>query len=109
MKRDESDDYETCVRRVADEVADLAIHKVRAYGKSVLEPVRIFSKADALEQIRMRIDDKLSRLRSTGIDQDSEEKIILGLLGYLVLLRVAKEVHKDRPACGLAAADDPRR
>lgn len=39
----------------------MLLAKNAAYGNSALEPVRIFSKADPTEQIRVRIDDKLSR------------------------------------------------
>jgi len=44
------------------EVERLLLAKNAAYGNSALQPVRIFSKADAVEQLRVRIDDKLSRL-----------------------------------------------
>jgi hypothetical protein len=60
-----------------------------AYGDSALEPVRIFSKADAKEQLLVRIDDKLSRFakgKSYPGDNDIND-----LIGYLVLLKIAKE------------------
>ncbi|MDX9709946.1 MAG: hypothetical protein RBT64_10380 [Trichloromonas sp.] len=63
------------------------IAKNRAYGNSALEPVRVFSKADPVEQLRVRIDDKLSRLlRGADCGEDTE----LDLLGYLTLLQVAR-------------------
>ena len=63
------------------------IAKNRAYGNSALEPVRVFSKADPVEQIRVRIDDKLSRLlRGADCGEDTE----MDLLGYLTLLQVAR-------------------
>jgi hypothetical protein len=62
--------------------------KNRAYGDSAMDPVRVFSRADPLEQIRVRIDDKLSRLaRGSGAGED----VTLDLIGYLVLLRVAEK------------------
>lgn len=64
------------------------LEKNRKYGNSALEPVRLFSKADPVEQIRVRIDDKLSRMKSAQID-DTED-VELDLAGYLVLLKVAK-------------------
>ena len=60
-----------------------------SYGKSALEPVRIFSKADPTEQIRVRIDAKLSRLAR---GQAAGEDVILDLIGYLVLLRAAEKM-----------------
>ena len=71
-------------------IADLLVEKNRQYGNSALKPIRLFSRADAIEQIKVRIDDKLSRLQS-GQDDDTEDTE-LDLLGYLVLLRVARRM-----------------
>jgi hypothetical protein len=67
----------------------MLIEKNIAYGDSALDPVRIFSKADPAEQLRVRIDDKLSRLmKGTEYVGDND---IDDLIGYLVLLKIAKE------------------
>ena len=71
-----------------DALKRLLIDKNRRYGNSAIEPVRIFSKASATEQILVRLDDKLSRMRSAQSDDD--EDVILDMLGYLILYRVAK-------------------
>ena len=70
-------------------MAQMLIEKNIAYGDSALEPVRIFSKSDAVEQLRVRIDDKLSRLMK-GTDYVGDNDID-DLIGYLVLLKIAKE------------------
>lgn len=70
-----------------DHLKQTLLEKNRKYGNSALEPVRLFSKADPVEQIRVRIDDKLSRMKSAQID-DTED-VELDLAGYLVLLKVA--------------------
>lgn len=73
-----------------DEVKDILLEKNRAYGNSASDPVRIFSKADPLEQINVRIDDKLSRLmRGHEYAGDDTE---LDLIGYLILKRAIKTV-----------------
>lgn len=69
-----------------DEIATMLCRKNAAYGNSALDPVRIFSKADTIEQINVRIDDKLSRLARGSLD---EEDVELDLIGYLVLKRIA--------------------
>lgn len=70
------------------EIAHMLIKKNIAYGNSALEPVRIFSKSDAREQLHVRIDDKLSRImRGTAYVGDND---IDDLIGYLVLLKIAK-------------------
>ena len=68
-------------------LANMLCQKNRAYGNSALEPVRIFSRASTIEQILVRIDDKLSRLsRGSLAGEDVEQD----LLGYLILLRIAR-------------------
>jgi hypothetical protein len=84
-------DFSTTQLQIAtfcDQIKELLLRKNRQYGDSALNPVRIFSKADATEQIKVRLDDKLSRLASGQADDD--EDVILDLVGYLVLLRVAQ-------------------
>ena len=77
------------IARKCDAVKNLLLEKNRKYGDSALEPVRTFSKADAVEQILVRIDDKLSRIsRGTGLVGDDED-VIQDLIGYLVLLQIA--------------------
>jgi hypothetical protein len=77
------------VAEVLAETREMLERKNASYGDSALNPVRIFSKADASEQIKVRIDDKLSRLaRGNG---DLGEDVVLDLLGYLVLLRVSQK------------------
>lgn len=74
------------IDRECSALADMLKSKNAAYGNSALDPIRIFSQADAVEQIRVRIDDKLSRLKRGSA---AGEDVIIDLLGYLVLLRIA--------------------
>jgi hypothetical protein len=76
------------VKATLDDVAVILLEKNKAYGNSALDPVRYFSKADAAEQIKVRIDDKLSRIMR-GSAEAFNEDVVLDLIGYLVLLRVA--------------------
>ena len=76
------------INAVCVEMSKFLIDKNRAYGNSALDPVRIFSKSDNVEQLMVRIDDKLSRFaRGTEFPGDND---IDDLLGYLVLLKVAR-------------------
>lgn len=70
-----------------NEIKELLLEKNRKYGNSALEPSWIFSKADPVEQIKVRIDDKLSRLASGQQDEDVETDLI----GYLLLLKIARK------------------
>lgn len=92
------------IREICDGIASMLIEKNRAYGDSALSPRRIFSRADALEQINVRIDDKLSRIANIPEGQTDAmgEEPERDLMGYLVLkfvgkLRIAR-LRKDRQA-----------
>ncbi len=79
------------IRAECDALCELLLEKNRAYGDSALEPIRLFSKADATEQLRVRIDDKLSRVaRGSAAGED----VVMDLLGYFILLRIAERRGK---------------
>lgn len=78
---------------VCQEIQDMLISKNEAYGNSAFEPVQIFSKLSAAEQINVRIDDKLSRIlkgKSYGME-DTE----LDLIGYLILRRAVGRMNES--------------
>jgi len=74
---------------VCNEVKELLIEKNKKYGDSALNPTRIFSKANAVEQILVRIDDKLNRIQKGAGLLANDEDVIMDLMGYLVLLKIA--------------------
>ena len=76
-----------------DDIREMLLEKNQKYGDSALFPARIFSRASADEQLRVRIDDKLSRIHAGVID---DEDTILDLVGYLVLLLIARD-QKENP------------
>ena len=79
---------EKIIKEVITEVKDLLIEKNRAYGDSAINPSNIFSNGDALDSLGARIDDKLMRIKNTGITDKTEDTLI-DLIGYLVLYKVA--------------------
>jgi len=86
-EQSERSGFEAQVRSECHQLAEMLIAKNIAYGNSALQPVRIFSRADVTEQLKVRIDDKLSRLARGS---DAGEDVTLDLLGYIVLLRIAQ-------------------
>jgi hypothetical protein len=72
-----------------NEFARFLVEKNRAYGNSALNPCRIMSKANTTEQLYVRIDDKLNRLMN-GSEYPGDNDI-QDLIGYLILLQVAKK------------------
>ena len=82
-------EFEVSLYPIVNNITKMLIEKNRKYGNSALKPQRIFSKASAVEQIKVRIDDKLSRMKNQQNDED--EDVISDLIGYLILLKIAKE------------------
>lgn len=95
MDKPDPDEQQTAAQRAitneCDAIKTMLLEKNRAYGNSALDPVRVFSKADAAEQIRVRLDDKLSRLSRLARGSAAGEDVILDLIGYLVFLRIAEK------------------
>lgn len=93
------------IRQVVDELAELLIRKNAAYGDSALNPMRIFSSASPDEQIKVRLDDKLNRIRNSTLrgqtSDDFSEDVIKDLMGYLVLLRICQ--LRNQPLTDTAA------
>lgn len=81
-------EFETGVDLVLGEIRSMLIAKNAGYGNSALDPIRVFSKATPMEQLLVRIDDKLSRLsRGKG---ELHEDTVNDLIGYLVILKIAE-------------------
>lgn len=81
--------FEKSVNRITDGIAKLLIEKNKAYGDSALNPVRVFSKASRIEQLNVRIDDKISRIQRGS--EYGDEDTVKDLIGYLILKLIAKE------------------
>ena len=82
-------DTQTHIALICDSIKELLIEKNKKYGDSALNPSRIFSKADAVEQILVRIDDKLNRIQKGAGLLANDEDVVSDLIGYLVLLKIA--------------------
>ncbi len=88
-----------------DAIKKLLREKNLAYGNSAIDPVRIFSKASAEEQILVRLDDKVSRLvRGEAAGED----VLLDLVGYIVLLRVARRFTEAKRVISTSLASSGR-
>jgi hypothetical protein len=86
-------DSQQLIAETCDEMKALLLEKNRKYGDSALQPVRIFSKANAVEQILVRLDDKLNRIVNAQNDEDEDP--VTDLIGYLILLKVAQRIQKQ--------------
>lgn len=75
------------VYQVLSEITEMLIAKNQKYGNSAIEPLGIFSDLSPEEGLKVRIDDKLKRIKNGSLDNDDED-VINDLIGYLVLLKI---------------------
>ena len=74
------------IEKVCNGMARLLSEKNKRYGNSALEPLRVFSRADAADGIMVRLDDKLSRIKHSSNDgKPLRKNDIADMMGYLVL------------------------
>ena len=84
------------IRAACNRLADMLVAKNEAYGDSALSPLAIFGRGKASDLIRVRIDDKLSRIKNAP--EAFGEDPIRDLLGYLILLQLAiEDESEDNP------------
>lgn len=94
------------VYRVLSEITEMLIEKNQKYGNSALEPLGVFSNLDAEEGLKIRIDDKLKRIKNGSLDKDDED-VVNDLIGYLVLLKILHK--KDQPNEALRKAAENKK
>lgn len=82
------DEAQELIAQECDKVKKLLLSKNRKYGNSVLDPERIFSKSNTIEQINVRLDDKLSRIKTQ--EEDDKEDSEFDIIGYLIIKRVKR-------------------
>lgn len=84
-------EFEELLKIEMSDLYNLLTRKNRKYGNSAMEPLRIFSRQDSIEQIKVRIDDKLSRIANN--DGFEDEDVVIDLMGYLMILKMS--MRKD--------------
>ena len=87
------------IAKICDDVKNLLLKKNQSYGDAALSPIRCFSKASPIEQIKVRIDDKLSRVQSGSGIAYMDEDTLMDLIGYCILLKIAENRQKTQDGC----------
>ena len=82
------------IKRKCKQLEDLLLQKNAKYGDAALDPLNIFSKANAVGSIKARIDDKLKRIKNSGPIDDTEDTL-QDLAGYMILLMIAKDNERN--------------
>ena len=81
------DSFEDDLDHVLGKVKDLLMAKNAAYGDAALNPLRVHSKSNPVEQLKVRMDDKLSRMiRGKSAGEDAT----LDYVGYYFMLKIAE-------------------
>jgi hypothetical protein len=80
------------IRKEYDRLKDLSIQKNIQYNNSLQNPKRTISRASVIEGIVNRIDDKLNRISSCGINGDTIDTID-DIIGYLIHIRIRYNIE----------------
>ena len=75
------------IKKVCRSIMGVLVEKNNRYGNSALEPKKIFSGLNSEEGIRIRLDDKLGRIKNS---QELRKNDVADLIGYAILLSVTK-------------------
>jgi hypothetical protein len=93
-KKQELSNINTQIREAADEIVELLQSKNASYGDSLSNPLSIFSSEQNLKNLARRqygiccrIDDKLARIATVGLNQDTLDTLD-DVIGYLIRLKL---------------------
>lgn len=80
-----ANDVQGKIIEVLDGIKSVVLYKNVKYGNSALEPIGIFAKGSATNSIKIRLDDKLQRIKN---GDELRKNDVADMLGYLTLLCV---------------------
>ena len=90
MTNKDKNDMRQSIKETSNEIRDFLLEKNKQYGNSVGNPIRVFAKEHGTQELlRIRMDDKLSRLARGNDSMESDEDVIKDLAGYCILLLIA--------------------
>ena len=82
------------IKELLEGMTELLIDKNKKYGNSALAPKKIFSKADAVDSIALRLDDKLGRIMNNPSPVPRVNDCA-DIIGYLVLMLISIGAGKE--------------
>lgn len=71
---------------VCDSMKELLLYKNEKYGDSALNPNNVFYKGDSTNSIKIRLDDKIGRIKNS---EETRINDVCDIIGYCVLLLVS--------------------
>ena len=76
---------------ICDSMKDLLLYKNQKYGDSALNPSNIFYKGDSTNSIKIRLDDKIGRIKNC---EETRINDVADVIGYCTLLLVSIGAEK---------------
>lgn len=80
------------IEETLNAMKDLLLYKNEKYGDAALKPKNIFYKGSPTDSIRIRLDDKISRIRNSD---ELRVNDICDTIGYLTLLLISMGATKE--------------
>ena len=76
---------------ICDSMKNLLLYKNQKYGDSALNPNNIFYKGDSTNSIKIRLDDKIGRIKNC---EETRINDVADVIGYCTLLLVSIGAEK---------------
>jgi hypothetical protein len=92
MEEQKMENTSSKIIEICDAMKDLLIYKNGKYGDSALNPSNVFYKGNSENSIKIRLDDKISRIKNCG---DTRLNDVADVIGYCVLLLISMGVAKE--------------
>ncbi|WP_405291880.1 hypothetical protein [Methanobrevibacter sp.] len=80
------------ISEVCDSMKDLLLYKNKKYGDSALNPNNVFYKGDSTNSIKIRLDDKIGRIKNCD---ETRVNDVADIIGYCVLLLVSMNTSNE--------------
>lgn len=77
---------------ICDGMKDLLFYKNKKYGDSALNPNNVFYKGDSTNSIKIRLDDKIGRIKNCD---ETRVNDVADIIGYCVLLLVSMNISSE--------------
>lgn len=91
-KKDELTESQEKIIEICNAMKDLLLYKNQKYGDSALHPNNIFYKGDSINSIKIRLDDKVGRIKNC---EETRVNDVSDVIGYCVLLLASMNVTKE--------------
>lgn len=80
------------ISEICDSIKDLLLYKNEKYGDSALNPNNVFYKGDSTNSIKIRLDDKIGRIKNC---EETRVNDVADVTGYCILLLASMGVTAE--------------